>query len=243
MKFTPAPGKASPNDVFSVSVNAATSALGAGLSTGVGVATIIVNVPAPVVTTHPRSQVIQAGQPAAALTVVATGSALTYQWYLGASGNTASSVAGATAASYAPAPTQTTSYWVRVSNTGGSADSQTATIQVVSYTPFTDATLVAGETPLRAVHITELRTRINAQRQRFSLGAFSWTDPVLSANATPLRAVHIAELRAALVEAYTAAGVTPPPSFTDPTLAGGNTPIKSIHILELRDAVGTLEVR
>ena len=242
LKFTPAAGKTSPNDVFSVSVNAATSGVGAGLSTGAGVATITVTLAPPVVTTQPRSQVIQAGQPAAALTVVATGSALTYQWYLGASGDTGNPVAGATAASYGPAPTQTTSYWVRVSNTGGSADSQAATIQVVTYAPFTDATLVAGETPLRAVHITELRTRINAQRQRFNLGAFSWTDPGLAAGTTVLRAVHITELRAALVEAYTAAGVTPP-SFTDPTLSGGNTAIKRIHILELRDAVGALEVR
>ena len=57
--------------------------------------------------------------------------AVSYQWYIGASGSTAVPVTGATSASYTtPALTTTTLYWVRVSNAAGTTDSGTATITV-----------------------------------------------------------------------------------------------------------------
>lgn len=240
LKFTPAAGKASPNDIFSVIVQAATSSGGAGLSSGSATGLIVVLDP-PVITTQPRNQVVQAGH-AASLSVAATGGSLTYQWYIGASGVTTNPMSGGSVSTQTPTPAQTTNYWVRVSNNGGSADSQTATVEVVPYVPFTDSPLVAGETPLRAVHITELRSRIDALRQGLGLTPFSWTDPALAANSTTLRAVHVVELRAALVEAYAAAHIAAP-SFTDPTLPQGSVAIKRIHIQELRDAVVALEVR
>ncbi|HYM75014.1 MAG TPA: SBBP repeat-containing protein [Candidatus Dormibacteraeota bacterium] len=93
-------------------------------------ATITVNT-APTITTQPQSQTINSGQ-TATMTVVASGSGtLTYQWYVGSSGNTSTPISGATASSYTtPALTATTSYWVRVTNSVGHADSNTATITV-----------------------------------------------------------------------------------------------------------------
>ena len=93
-------------------------------------ATITIGAP-PVITTQPASQTIASGQ-TATLSVVATGTApLTYQWYVGTSGTTTTPIAGATASSYTtPALTSTTSYWVRVSNASGTADSATATITI-----------------------------------------------------------------------------------------------------------------
>ena len=81
--------------------------------------------------TQPQSQTIASGQ-TATMSVVATGTQpLTYQWYVGASGNTASPIGGATSSSYTtPALTTATSYWVRVSNAGGQANSNTATISI-----------------------------------------------------------------------------------------------------------------
>ncbi len=66
--------------------------------------------------------------------MVAAGTApLSYQWYIGASGNTTSPIPGATASTYTTPPlTSTTSYWVRVSNAVGSVDSATATITVAT---------------------------------------------------------------------------------------------------------------
>ncbi|MEP6743710.1 MAG: CHAP domain-containing protein, partial [bacterium] len=86
---------------------------------------------APSVTTQPSNQSITSGQ-TATLNVVASGtSPLTYQWYQGSSGNTSSPIAGATSASYTtPALTITTSYWIRLSNACGQANSNTATIAV-----------------------------------------------------------------------------------------------------------------
>jgi Zn-dependent metalloprotease len=105
---------------------------------------------------------------------------------------------------------------------------------------FTDTPLIAGSTPIRLVHINELRTRINAVRVAKGLLAFSFTDPTLVAGSTLVKAVHIAEMRTALSQAYVAAGM-PAPTFTDPTLTTGTTVIKVVHINELRNAVIALE--
>ena len=104
---------------------------------------------------------------------------------------------------------------------------------------FTDETLTPGVTTVRAVHLLELRTRIDAQRVRFKRPAFGWTDPSLTAGSTPIRAAHVLELRQALAEAYSAAG-RPPPPYTDPNLTSG-MPVRAVHVTELRAAVRALE--
>jgi hypothetical protein len=82
----------------------------------------------PTITTQPQSQTIPKGQ-TATLSVGASGGGLSYQWYVGTTGTTTSPIAGANASSYTtPALTSKTSYWVRVSNSVGIADSHTATV-------------------------------------------------------------------------------------------------------------------
>lgn len=83
----------------------------------------------PTITAQPAGTTINIGG-TATLSVDASGTTpLSYQWYIGASGNTSTPVAGATAASYTtPALGASTSYWVRVTNSCGHADSATATI-------------------------------------------------------------------------------------------------------------------
>jgi hypothetical protein len=195
----------------------------------------IVGVP-PTITAQPQSQGIASGQ-TALLSVVATGTApLSYQWYVGTSGTSSTPIAGATVSIYTtPALTGTTNYWVRVSNSFGSpAASNTARLTLV----FSDDVLTAGSNLIRAVHITELRQRIDVLRQRGGVSPFAWTDPVLSG--VFMKTVHILELRAALGGVYSAAGRTPP-AYTDPALVAGQTAIKAIHISELRAAVVALE--
>jgi subtilisin family serine protease len=94
---------------------------------------LAIGLTAPSIVTQPQSQTISGGQ-SATLSVVAAGTApLSYQWYIGASGNTASPIPGATASTYTTPPlTSTTSYWVRVSNSVSSVDSATATITVAT---------------------------------------------------------------------------------------------------------------
>lgn len=87
---------------------------------------------APTIATQPASQTIASGK-TATLTVVASGTSLVYQWYQGASGTTIRLINGATNSSYTTPPlNSTTSYWVRVSNSAGQVDSNTATITVVA---------------------------------------------------------------------------------------------------------------
>ncbi len=93
----------------------------------------ITAVTAPTITVQPASQTIASGT-TATLSVTAGGTApLAYHWYVGTSGALTNPIAGATASSYTtPALTATTSYWVQVSNAGGAANSNTATITVVT---------------------------------------------------------------------------------------------------------------
>jgi len=86
---------------------------------------------APAIASEPESATVANGA-SVTLTVTATGTEpLTYQWYYGTTGDTSQPVAGATASTYTtPALTATASYWVRVTNDCGSADSATATLTV-----------------------------------------------------------------------------------------------------------------
>jgi hypothetical protein len=143
-----------------------------------------------------------------------------------------------TATSYTTPNLQTTTrYWVRVSNTAGFANSSTATLTVTA--TFTDPVLTAGVSPVKRIHILELRTRVDAARSRAGLAAFSWTDSI-TAGVTPIKAAHIAELRSALAAVYQSAGRTQP-SYTDPTLIPGVTTMKVAHLQELRNAVIAIE--
>ena len=97
---------------------------------------------------------------------------------------------------------------------------------------------IAPGVPVRAVHFTALRSRIDAVRAAAGLRPFPWTDPVLTPLTTPVRAVHLLDLRVALAEAY-AGAARPAPRWTDAAVAG--TPIRAIHLTELRAAVAALE--
>ena len=69
---------------------------------------------------------------------------------------------------------------VTATDPGGlsAAQSFTVTVSTTVSGSFTDDPIQPGVTPVRAVHFTELRTRIDALRAGTSLGRFAWTDPV-----------------------------------------------------------------
>ena len=98
---------------------------------------------------------------------------------------------------------------------------------------FTDDPLVAGVTPIKALHITELRTAVNQARARAGLAAANWAEAV--AAGVVIKAAHVVELRARLDEARTALGLAAA-TYTDPGLAAG-TIVKAVHIQELRSRV------
>jgi len=87
---------------------------------------------APAITQQPASATVTAGS-STTLTVSATGTAtLAYQWFNGTSGSLGSPVAGATGTTLTVTPTSSANYWVRVSNSCGTANSSTATVSVAA---------------------------------------------------------------------------------------------------------------
>ena len=105
--------------------------------------------------------------------------------------------------------------------------------------PFIDPLLTTGDL-IKAVHITELRSRIDALRTMNGLQAYAFMDAELTARVTVVRAVHLVELRTALDEAYAAAGKAAP-IYTDSAIVVQSTLIRVVHITELRAAVVALE--
>ena len=162
------------------------------------------------------------------------GDALTYGVTSSAPGVAAVSLSASTV-TVTPVSAGAATVTVTATDPGGLSATQAFTVTVTG--PFADDPIVPGVTPVRAVHFSELRTRIDALRNTAGLGRFSWTDPVLRAGVTRVRSVHLLELRTALTEAYAAAGRSAP-RWTD---AAGRIPIRSVHLTELRAAVIALE--
>ncbi len=112
----------------------------------------------------------------------------------------------------------------------------TATFTTTFGGSFTDAPLVGNVTPVKTIHVTELRVAIDQARARRSLTPITWVDPVITPGVTLVKAVHVAQMRLALTQVYQAAGVTPP-IFSDPSLTSFVTSVRAAHIAELRGAV------
>jgi hypothetical protein len=100
------------------------------VSTRTAIITII-ECTAPAIATAPASQEVPINT-AASLSVTATGTApLQYQWYEGAKGDTSNPVPDATSSTFTSANLlEPTSFWVRITNACGTADSEAAEITV-----------------------------------------------------------------------------------------------------------------
>ena len=173
----------------------------------------------------------------------ADGDRLTYGAASSAPAVAAVAVLGSTV-KVTPTGEGTATVTVTAADAGGSNGTATqtcmATVRPAGARSFTDDPIVPGVTPVRAVHFTELRVRIDVLRREADLAPFNWTDPVLLAGVTPVRSVHLTELRSALAEAYAAAGRAAP-RWADTSAAAGSTPIRAAHVTELRAAVLALE--
>lgn len=118
------------------------------------------------------------------LSVVTTGTTpQTFQWYLGASGNTATPIGGATASWIVVNPASTTSYWVRVTNSCGSANSAAVSVGPACAAPTITgpaSRLVSGGTELSV-----LTTGGTPQTFQWYIGASgSTSNPIAGATAS-----------------------------------------------------------
>ena len=124
-------------------------------------------------------------------------------------------------------------YRVRTADAIGNLSAPSG-IDVATAITFTDNPLTVGTTPVKAVHMTELRQAVNAVRAAANLSAATWTDPTLTVGTTVVKAVHVQELRTSLDAALTALGIATS-SYTDSSLAG--VVIKKVHVDEVRQRV------
>jgi hypothetical protein len=101
---------------------------------------------------------------------------------------------------------------------------------------FTDPTLVAGTTVVKAVHVTELRTAVNAVRQLAGLGLAppGYTDATITPGVTIVKAAHVTELRTALDAARSTLSL-PALSYSHATLTTGVALISAADISEVRN--------
>ncbi len=165
------------------------------------------------------------------------GDVLTYRAWSSSPGVASVSATGSVV-TVTPVSEGTSAVTVTATDTDGSNTSATQTFAVTVLESFSDHPLVPGVTPVKAVHFTELRARINALRTGAGLVAFPWADRLLTAG-LPVRLAHLLELREALAEAYAASGRTSP-AYTDPMPIAGTTPIRAVHLMELRAGVTAL---
>lgn len=103
----------------------------------------------PLISVQPKGRTIISGF-AAVLSVEASATGtVTYQWYRGAAGDTSSPISGATSPTFTTPPlAATTTYWVRVRNDCGPADSDSATVTVASLVADLSLTLYATPEPV-----------------------------------------------------------------------------------------------
>lgn len=119
-------------------------------------------------------------------------------------------------------------YLYRVLPVGGSTWSN---VDHATTIVFADDPLVASGTLIKAVHLTQLRTAVNAARAAAGLSPSSWTHS--SPAGAPVGSVHILELRSSLSAALSAFGKSA--IYTYPVSAGG--PIRAIDFQEIRNAL------
>ncbi|MBP6864059.1 MAG: chitobiase/beta-hexosaminidase C-terminal domain-containing protein [Candidatus Didemnitutus sp.] len=133
----------------------------------------------PAILAQPPPRTIGLNQ-TATLQVTASGSGLTYQWYQGISGDTRTPLAGKTTRTLVTAAlTADTQFWVRVSNSGGATDSNTATVTVVPPPEISVHPLSRAVTLGAAVELTGAATGAGSlayQWQRKPLGSETWSN-------------------------------------------------------------------
>ena len=123
-------------------------------------------------------------------------------------------------------------YLVKATNTVDS--SPYSNVDLSTSVIFMDDPVVAQLTPIGAVHISQLRTAVDAVRFLAGLSQDAWTDSALVPGATLVQKIHVEELRSRLSAALSVLAL-PPLTLTDPTLTTA-TNVRVEHIQELRNA-------
>jgi len=127
-----------------------------------------------------------------------------------------------------PNATADKAYLYRVRAVNGSGDSPNSASDLATTVLFTDDPLANGAL-IKATHLSQLRTAVDAVRDLAGLDPAAFTDPALAA--VTVKAVHVTELRTAVDDARTILGLSTG-GYTDGAPAG--VAVKALHVTELR---------
>jgi hypothetical protein len=130
--------------------------------------------------------------------------------------------------------TANTTYLYKVRAINGATSSGFTPIDPATTILFTDDPINAGVLP-KAVHVTQLRTAVNAMRAAAGLGSQPFIDPALATGGS-IKAIYVTELRTALDQARSTIGLTAI-VYVDPTITTNLTGIKAAHLTDLRNGV------
>jgi hypothetical protein len=131
--------------------------------------------------------------------------------------------------------TANTTYLYTVRAVGNSGPSDPSPVDAATTVLFTDDPLLAGATIVKAAHVNELRTGVNAMRRAANLSDFVFNDDPITAGMF-VKAQHLTQLRQALDAARAAIGLTPV-GYHNATITIGVTPVSATDLQELRAGV------
>jgi hypothetical protein len=165
----------------------------------------------------------------------AVNGATSYQIFRRAAGGVFTQIGTSTTTSFTDStasPNSAYLYRVRaVNSAGASGDSPS---DVATTVVFTDDPLVPRSTVIKAVHLAELRTAVNAVRALAGLAAGTYTDP--ASRGVVVKAVHVTELRSNLDAAMQALGFSSFVGGYTNAVARGVV-IKAVDFQEIRNRV------
>jgi hypothetical protein len=165
----------------------------------------------------------------------AVAGASSYQVWRSSNNSAFAQVATAFTNSFNDGVSPNTTYLYKVRSVdGGSNLSPFSGTDLATTVIFTDDPLVAASTRIKATHMSEVRSAVNAVRAAAGMPAVSFTNP--SVTQTAIRAAHILELRVALDAALNALGA-PPIVGASSIFAGGTVVVKARDVQSLRDAI------
>lgn len=128
-------------------------------------------------------------------------------------------------------------YKVQAENAGGKL-SGFSNVDIATPFAFTDNLINVPPpqpvVPIKATHITELRTAIDAMRTVTGLGSFTYSDAGLGAG-TNINAAQIREMRRAINQVFATLGI-PQRTYVDPVVTSAVTPVTRYQIQDLRFA-------
>jgi fibronectin type 3 domain-containing protein len=127
-----------------------------------------------------------------------------------------------------------TSYLYRVSARTAAAVTSAASRDIATMIIYIDSPLVAGTTRVKVMHLSQLRTAVNAVRALAGLGPVAFTNPTLLAGSTTIKQAHISELRTGLDAARSILAL-PALVYTDPSITVDVTKVKTAHVEQLRN--------